>query len=243
MKQKNLALSALLALSITGTAQATLIDKGSGLIYDDVLDITWLQDANYAQTSGHDADGRMTWDNAVAWADGLSYGGYDDWRLPTMTDTAGSGCESFANSGTDCGYNVQTESGGMVFSEMAHMYHNNLGLKSFNDASGTFQSDYGVFGNGTYNGVDTSSFGEKDFALMQNVQASVYWSGVEYVPSPVNAWAFFTDNGIQGNPNKGYELYVWAVRSGDVTVSVPTPVPFWLIGSGFIGLIGWKRKR
>ena len=31
---------------------AALYDRGEGLIYDDVLDITWLQDANYAMTSG-----------------------------------------------------------------------------------------------------------------------------------------------------------------------------------------------
>ena len=30
------------------TASATLIDRGGGLIYDTDLDITWLQDANYA---------------------------------------------------------------------------------------------------------------------------------------------------------------------------------------------------
>ncbi len=34
-------------LGFTGAAQATLIDRGSGLIYDDELNITWLQDANY----------------------------------------------------------------------------------------------------------------------------------------------------------------------------------------------------
>lgn len=62
---------------------ATLWDRGSGLIYDDVLQITWLQDANYAMTSGYDADGQMTWDRANAWADSLEYAGYHDWRLPT----------------------------------------------------------------------------------------------------------------------------------------------------------------
>ena len=41
--------------------QAALFDHGNGLIYDDVLDITWLQDANYEQTSSNDADGRMNW--------------------------------------------------------------------------------------------------------------------------------------------------------------------------------------
>lgn len=45
---------------ITGIANATLYERGGGLIYDDFLAITWLQDANYAQTSGYDSDGKMT---------------------------------------------------------------------------------------------------------------------------------------------------------------------------------------
>ena len=32
------------------TANSALIDRGNGLIYDDLLDITWLQDANYDGT-------------------------------------------------------------------------------------------------------------------------------------------------------------------------------------------------
>src|SRR3972149_1606307 len=71
-----------LVLGWMATAQATLIDRGGGLIYDSDQDLTWLQDANYAMTSGYDSDGRMTWVAAMAWASGLSYGGYDDWRLP-----------------------------------------------------------------------------------------------------------------------------------------------------------------
>ena len=42
-------------------AGATLIDRGGGLIYDTVLNITWLQDANYAQTMGYqDVGGYMS---------------------------------------------------------------------------------------------------------------------------------------------------------------------------------------
>ena len=37
-----------LAVGMNGTAQAMLWDRGGGLIYDDVLKVTWLQDANYA---------------------------------------------------------------------------------------------------------------------------------------------------------------------------------------------------
>ena len=77
-------------LLLSGAAQATLWDRGGGLIYDDVLNITWLKDANYAQTSGYDADGRMNWSAANAWAAGLSYFDsvrnvtWTDWRLPTV---------------------------------------------------------------------------------------------------------------------------------------------------------------
>ena len=50
----------LAGISLSGAAQAALFDRGGGLIYDDVLNVTWLQDANYAKTSGYDADGDMS---------------------------------------------------------------------------------------------------------------------------------------------------------------------------------------
>jgi len=58
-----------LALGLAAPAQAALFDRGGGLIYDDVLDITWLQDANLAASNtfgvgGIDAAGWMTWDTA-----------------------------------------------------------------------------------------------------------------------------------------------------------------------------------
>lgn len=91
------------SLGMVSSTDAALFDRGGGLIYDDELDITWLQDANYAATqyaeSGGlygDADGIMYWDDANAWAEGLSYYDsvrgvtYDDWRMPITieSDTA-----------------------------------------------------------------------------------------------------------------------------------------------------------
>jgi hypothetical protein len=49
----------LLVFAFSTIASATLWDRGGGLIYDDFLKITWLQDANYAKTSGYDSDGIM----------------------------------------------------------------------------------------------------------------------------------------------------------------------------------------
>jgi len=82
MKKVISLLSLLLALVIAENSEAALYDRGTGMIYDDVLKITWLQNANYALTSGYDSDGKMTWGEAMNWADQLNYGGYTDWRLP-----------------------------------------------------------------------------------------------------------------------------------------------------------------
>ena len=109
-----------LALSLigVGTSQAALIDRGGGLIYDDVKNITWLRDANYAVTSGYSANGRLTWTDALTFAQNLDYRDdvrgvtWSDWRLPTAVNDPSSG-----------GYDPTGAS-----SELGYMYYVNLGL-------------------------------------------------------------------------------------------------------------------
>ena len=67
----------------------------------------------------------MSWDNANNWAQNLSFGGYTDWRLPTMVDTGAAGVQC-TYSGTDCGYNVDTST-----SEMAHLFYVTLDNNAF----------------------------------------------------------------------------------------------------------------
>jgi hypothetical protein len=104
-------------MGLSGTARAVLIDRGNDMIYDTDQDHTWLRDANYAMTSGYSTDhnGRMTWYEATGWAEDLVFGGYDDWRLPSVIDSGTPGCK-FAFSGTDCGHDVDTSN-----SELAYM--------------------------------------------------------------------------------------------------------------------------
>ncbi|SPD75269.1 exported hypothetical protein [uncultured Desulfobacterium sp.] len=82
-----------LLFGIVYGANAALIDRGNGLIYDSNQNITWLQDANYAKTSGYGIDGMMYWNDsrwpslsAVPWVDQLEYGDHDDWRLPALSE-------------------------------------------------------------------------------------------------------------------------------------------------------------
>lgn len=80
----NTALCVLLSASFA--AQAALEDLGNGIIKDGDLGIEWLADANYANTSDYNTDGHMNWYAANTWAANLSYGGFDDWRLPTTSE-------------------------------------------------------------------------------------------------------------------------------------------------------------
>ena len=94
MKKTKIARAALLCagalLAAAGTAQAALQDRdldGDSVVdafYDTDLDITWLRNA--------DVNGVMDWDTAVAWADGFSFSGYDDWRLPVSDECQGYDC-------------------------------------------------------------------------------------------------------------------------------------------------------
>lgn len=238
MQHQPLILALLAGLTLSGAAQAALHDRGGGLIYDDALNITWLQDANYAKTSGYDADGKMNWDQAVTWADTLVYHDsvrnvdYSDWRLPTVSPINGSAFNyNYSATGTtDYGYNVSapgTTYAGNTGSEMAYLFFNELGNKAYYDASGNPQSGYGVTNTGPF----------------QNLQStvSVYWSGTEYAPLANHAWYFYNDRGGQIYNDKSTTFYAWAVRPGDVA-AVPEADTWAMLLAG-LGLVGVAAKR
>lgn len=247
---------ALLAVGLlNGTlAQAALYDRGGGLVYDDVLNITWLGDANYAKTSGYDSNGLMTWANAKTWAENLVYHDsvrgvdYSDWRLPGMIDTGRAGC-NWAYAGTDCGYNVQTVGNGQVYSELAHMYYNNMGFKGRFSTAGDWQVDSGIFRDGSAQG-ERSGLGPYNLdpnGAINHLQAYVYWLDTDFGDGSGAAWRFATGWGEQHGNAKASEHFAWAVRTGDVAaVQSPVPEPgssaLLLAGLGVLSLVA-KRRR
>ncbi|MDG2472676.1 MAG: DUF1566 domain-containing protein [Pseudomonadales bacterium] len=147
----------ILILLFCHTSYAALVDRDNGMIYDSNLNITWLSDANYSQTSGYDSDGKMNHDEAFKWASGLTFGGSENWRLPSTNElspqtgynliTADLGNLFYVTSGSNSGqamnplaefYNVQqtaywlNEEGTLG---LAWVFHTQNGLQTLRDSS------------------------------------------------------------------------------------------------------------
>ena len=226
---------------VSGAAQAALHDRGGGLLYDDVLNVTWLQDANYAKTSGYDADGLMDWSAANVWATNLFYhdsvrgADWNDWRLARNGPIGSAWTDDSAYDGSaDSGYNITSP-----HSELAYMYYVNLGLKGYFSPTGTLQPDSGIHRDGSLGG-------EADVGPVKNLQPFTYWSGTQYVipryPYISLAWFFRTVNGYQSIDLFYNEFSAWAVRDGDVA-AVPEPETYALFLAGLAVMGRAVRRR
>lgn len=239
-KMKSLAAAAAL-LALSGAAQSALIDRGGGMIYDTTANITWLADMNYAYTSGYTAngvvpgstldentiftDGRMGWAAAMSWADSLVYGGFSDWRLPTLNP-----------SDTTCSHVTDPRAG------VGLLHH------GYNCTGGELSHLMVVdLGNKEYESVleQTGDTAEQiaNLALFTNVQSDDYWSGIEIATIPHYAWSFYSYGGSQSPDNKFAPLYAVAVRPGDVAASVPEPQTLALALMALGGAMALRRQR
>ena len=101
-----LLMALVMVFGLSVSARATLIDMGDGTIYDDDLQLSWLQNAN--------TNGLMTYSAANTWADNLVFATFDNWRLPTALNQDGSGpCEGYNCTGSEMGHLYYTELGNL----------------------------------------------------------------------------------------------------------------------------------
>lgn len=221
MKKNLIILSTyLLGLLCFSHSQAALEDRGGGLVYDTVLDITWLADGNYAQTSGFHDTGMMSWSDANSWASQVQYAGYNGWRLPN-TPISDPTC---SQQDRDVGDAVVDFGWGCTGSELGHLYQ-----------------DLG--------GVGTSSVldsGDPDLDLFVNLMADAsvgppqeYWSNQL---NSSRAFHFHLFNGFQRDIDQLVSMYALLVHDGDIT-PVPLPAAFWLFAAGMVGFFGFGRQK
>lgn len=223
---KTLSVAAVLLSSIG--AHAALHDRGGGLIYDDLLDVTWLQDAG--------ASGELSWTDARAWADQLSVLDgvravvWSDWRLPDTQPINGVSWNLVhsADGSSDWGYNIAS-----TRHEMAHLFH--VGLQNL--------SGYATDGS-VRTGVAGIDFGLVQTSPFVGLVPDIYWSaaGSPWYPSDHAVGFAMYSGGDLINHGIGTVHRALAVREGDVAV-VPEP-PVWALALAGLGAVaGLKRQH
>lgn len=235
--------SLLTVLIFTNTAFALLENNGNGTITQTRNDgsmLMWLQDANYANTTGYDdalygydTNGTMTWDDAMAWIGTLNtnnYLGYNDWRLPDTKPVNGNTFDyTYSYDGsTDGGYNVSapgTIYEGSTGSEMAYLYYVELRNIGLFDTAGNQNPSGGLSNTGPF----------------ENVWPHSYWSRTVISTSPTYSpkWTFHFGYGDQ-HGFEGHCCTAWAVRSAGV---VPEPISSILFATGGILLAGQRFMK
>ena len=232
--------TAAVVLALAGAADAALVSRGGGMVYDTTQNLTWLADMNFAATSGYAAAnatapfphlettvlawGGMGWLAANQWADSLVYGGFDDWRLPGL-NAADTSCPFERDFGPGLGsihYGTGCSGG-----ELSHL----------------LVVDLGAGPNGSI--LDTAGDTAEqvaNLALFSNVQNTRYWSGTEWASDAVYALYVDSRDTFQGNQGKGAPYLALAVRTGDVG-AVPEPQTFGLAVLALGAAVRLRRQR
>ncbi len=161
---------------VPASASASLIARAGGaMVYDTDRNITWLADANYVRTSGYDSDGRLTWAQALAWVDSLTFGGFDDWRLPNSAQPDVS-CSS-TYQGVSHGFGCRQ-------SEMGHLFYDELGGEALQRISLSTDPDVSHFSN-----------------IQDDPSNTAYWTGQNWPGDALWAQSFtFSGGGMGGVP-------------------------------------------
>jgi hypothetical protein len=255
MKARSLAIRMLVpvfSLAIGSSAHAALYDRGGGLIYDDVLNVTWLQNVTLAAGSIYDdddpadklenapgydvySDGLLSYGSAMAWAATLEYYDavrdvvWDDWRLPQVSPVNNTSFNLVRtlDGSSDVGYNITSPD-----HELSYMYYVNLGNIGQYDSLGNIQTGFGL--------VDDLA-DPSDESLFANLKTGLYWYSTVRPDNDTNAWDFRMRYGNTTAGHFGYVRYAWAVHPGDVA-AIPEASTWMLLLAG-LGLVGLATRR
>ena len=194
------AVCALLFTFLISPTNATLLSRLAGkIIYDTNQNISWLANANLAQTTTFgveniDSEGRMRWDfgtplewiNAMNAHTGVGYLGFNNWRLPIAVHPDNT-CQfvSTISFGTGC-----------TGSEMGNLFYIGLGDVDKPLSLGSV--------------VDVPPF--------KNIQMNAYWSGTPSTNG--RQYGFHFGTGAQTHSLANSTFWVWPVLDGDVSITL-----------------------
>lgn len=227
-----------------GTWEATLhprdldgnLANGPEAYYDSALNITWLADFSYYQTStGGSGTTGVNWNSANAWVSQVNSDGIDGvkgWRLPHLDASANNDFAAcvglspkYTTSGSACGFNVDTSK-----SELAYLFFVEFGDKASFNSAGAPNSSYGLTNLGPF---------DNPLHKAGDPRELTYWTDLAAPNKSGPAWGFNFQYGLQMVPlTVGVGILV---RDGDVP-SVPEPATSSLALIGLLAL-GFAHSR
>lgn len=207
MKNATLLLALASSVLMLPAADAALVPSADGLtVYDTVLHVTWLANANLAGTPagrfGLDkitANGAMDYSIAVQWVaalnamdGGIGYLGHNDWQLPA-TPAIDASCSSTGPNGNSFGTGCMNSAMGSLFYESLALQYPNTAVPIPNDLTGPFS----------------------------NIQPYLYWSDTSSSDASKGYLTFSFNTGWQGaNVDKHY-IYALPMIRGRLPGSPP----------------------
>lgn len=209
-------------------------DLVADAFYDSALDITWLADANLAQTRGQPSV--MVFSDATNWAENLRFHGTTGWRLPRVSPVNGVAYQDSTPSddgSTDLG-TARAGVGWGTASELGHLFYVTLG----NSGCGApYCVDSALSNTGPFSiGEAPSPFGPSRH----------YWSDwnrdFDFPRPNEETWLFDLNSGFQWQWLPSLGALAWAVHDGDVP-SVPLPPSWLLLLAALPAVIGAARRR
>ena len=186
--------------------------------YDTVLNITWLADADIANTRGEANEGRKSWGAASSYAAALNVNGITGWRLPSVLPRDGSAVynTAFTNNGSsDRGY-ANTGVGWGTKSELGHMFYVTLA---------------------------NSAFSLTNTAPFSHLAANDYWTNQPLGTLATQGFFFNTGIGLQDTASLAFTYKSWVVRDGDISAPIPEPETYALMLLGLAATAVVARRR